>query len=197
MHILEHLKNFSGPLSVNGEYFENVVEALQKLDSFDGELEIILNDTKNITKSKIEEKAEKEVSSYDEEYVIKVRQYMTKKATPQFDFMKKFNDNNPMPMRVMKGVKIEETRGMVKMKLNGFFAPSEICFRCGRTLTHEVSRMYGIGPECGGHYHIANPTSLEAFRECEKEIRAKIEAVEWTGWIIKSAIEEEKILSRA
>ena len=38
-------------------------------------------------------------------YKIKVRQYMTKPASPEFDFHNKWNNGEPMPMRVMVGRK--------------------------------------------------------------------------------------------
>lgn len=49
------------------------------------------------------------------ETTIKVKAYMTKPATPQFDFMQKWNNNKPMPYRIMKGEKVKETKGMVYM----------------------------------------------------------------------------------
>lgn len=123
-------------------------------------------------------------------YIIKVRQYMTKPATPEFDFQKKWNNDIPMPFRIMKGRALKETRGMVYMDCHAVPLETSVCMRCGRTLTHPVSRLYGIGPECGGHAHI-NPfeTKEELYAELES-VRAKLLDIKWRGWIIKSAIEE-------
>ena len=41
---------------------------------------------------------------------ITVKSYMTQKSTPTFDFMSKWNNDTPMPLRVMYGTKLEETR---------------------------------------------------------------------------------------
>lgn len=124
------------------------------------------------------------------EYRVKVRQYMTKPATADFDFMDKYNDGNPMPMRVMFGTVLEETRGMYRMALYGKPEPSSVCFVCGRTLTHPVSVLYGIGPECGEHYHINPLGSAEALKEAMESIKKNLADVRWTGWVIKKAIED-------
>lgn len=66
----------------------------------------------------------------------------------------------------------------------------DVCMRCGRTLTHPVSRLYGIGPECGGHAHI-NPfnTEEELYAALDK-VKEQLSEIKWRGWVIKSAIEE-------
>lgn len=126
------------------------------------------------------------------EYIIAVRQYMTKPASKDFDFQMRWNNDIPMPMRVMAGKVIQETRGMFKMECHGIALETGVCMRCGRTLTHPVSRLYGIGPECGSHFHI-NPfdSSEELYAELDK-VKAQLESVRWTGWVIKSAIESWK-----
>jgi len=125
------------------------------------------------------------------QFRVKVRQYMTKPTEPgsSFDFQAKYNNNIPMPMRVMVGEVLEETRGMYKMRLHGRPEPSDYCLHCGRVLNHPVSVLYGIGPKCGEHYHINPLGSEEALREVMEEIKQKLAAVTWEGWIIKSAIE--------
>lgn len=50
-------------------------------------------------------------------YEITVKKYMTHKSTPNFDFMKKWNDDKPMPAQTMRGIVLEETKGMIKMEL--------------------------------------------------------------------------------
>ena len=50
-------------------------------------------------------------------YKITVKKYMTEPATPTFDFQDKWNNGKPMPLCIMQGEVIKETRGMYYMKL--------------------------------------------------------------------------------
>lgn len=50
-------------------------------------------------------------------YRITVKKYMTEPATSTFDFQDKWNNGNPMPLCIMQGEAIKETRGMYYMKL--------------------------------------------------------------------------------
>ena len=123
-------------------------------------------------------------------YIIKVRQYMTKPATPDFNFQSTWNNDIPMPFRIMQGRVLKETRGMLMMECYAVPLKTDICMRCGRPLTHPVSRLYGIGPECGGHAHI-NPFDTEdELYEALDSVKNKLAEIKWRGWIIKSAIEE-------
>lgn len=54
----------------------------------------------------------------DHWYKIKVRKYMTMPATANFDFMKEYNDNNPMPCEIMSGKVVKQNRSMVYMQLH-------------------------------------------------------------------------------
>lgn len=122
-------------------------------------------------------------------YKIKVKAYMTRKATPEFNFMKTWNDDKPMPLREMVGEVLKTTRGMVRMRLHGNITQTTHCIRCGRVLTHPISKLYGLGPECGSHFYI-NPFETEKdLLAAIDDIKAKLQSVTWTGWIIKSAIE--------
>lgn len=123
-------------------------------------------------------------------YIIKVRQYMTKPSTQDFDFHKKWNNDTPMPFRVMQGRVLKETRGMLMMDCYVVPLKTDVCIRCGRPLTHPVSRLYGIGPECGQHAYI-NPfeTEQELYASLE-ELNTKLNAIKWRGWVIKSGIEQ-------
>lgn len=123
-------------------------------------------------------------------YIIKVRQYMTKVASPDFDFQARWNNNIPMPFRIMKGRVLKETRGMVMMDCMAVPLKTDVCMRCGRPLTHPVSRLYGVGPECGGHAHI-NPfdTEEELYAALDK-VKEQLSQIKWRGWIIKSALLE-------
>jgi len=122
-------------------------------------------------------------------YRIKVRAYMTKTASDEFDFMLKWNNNVPMPFRVMTGKVIKETRGMVMMDLYCAPVQTDTCMRCGKSLTHPVSRLYGLGPECGGHAHINPFENEEQLIAALDEVKNKLSIIKWRGWVIKSAIE--------
>ena len=50
-------------------------------------------------------------------YKIKVKKYMTEPSTSNFDFQDKWNDGKPMPLCIMQGEVIKETRGMYYMEL--------------------------------------------------------------------------------
>ena len=50
-------------------------------------------------------------------YKITVKKYMTEPATVNFDFQDKWNNGEPMPLCIMQGEVIKETRGMYYMKL--------------------------------------------------------------------------------
>lgn len=123
-------------------------------------------------------------------YIIKVRQYMTKPATLKFDFHTKWNNNQPMPFRVMQGKVIKETPGMVHMECQVVPMETETCMRCGRRLSHPVSKLYGIGPECGGHAHINPFQTEEELYAALDTVKEQLANITWKGWIIKSAIEE-------
>ena len=186
--MLELLKNYPGNLRVNGKEFENVFQAIQAFGEYQGKLVIELNTNTTTNTSSVEEGKETE-------YIIKVKRYMTKPASPSFDFMDKWNGGVPMPMRIMVGKKLKETKGMVKMELRGEVIQevNPVCMKCGRTLTNPVSQYFGIGPECGGHNYI-NPFETDAeLRQAVAETRKKLQSITWTGWVIKSAIEEQKI----
>jgi hypothetical protein len=124
------------------------------------------------------------------EYIVKVKAWMTKPTSNSgFDFMYHWNKNVPMPLRVMRGRVLSETRGMVYMELRACPLKTDYCMKCGRPLTHPVSRLYGLGPECGGHYHINPFNTEEELQEAIHEVREKLNNVTWTGWIAKSGVE--------
>ena len=129
-------------------------------------------------------------------YRIKVRQYMTRPSSPMFDFHAKWNNDKEMPFRIMTGKKLQETKGMVKMEL---WAEMEtelmtVCMKCGRALTNNVSKYFGIGPECGGHNYVNPFKSEEELAEAIAETKQQLLEITWVGWVIKSAIEEETIV---
>lgn len=119
------------------------------------------------------------------EVTITVKQYMTEKGTPSFDFMTKWNGDKPMPCRIMSGIKVKETRGMVYMKLHALSKPTVTCTCCGRELTNPISRYYGIGPICLEKIGITRDISDV------ENIKEDLVNITWEGWIIKSAITKE------
>ena len=123
-------------------------------------------------------------------YIIKVRQYMTKPASEDFDFQAKWNNNVPMPFRVMQGRVLKETRGMLYMDCHAVPLKTDVCMRCGRPLSHPVSRLYGVGPECGGHAHINPFETEEELYAALDSVKQKLSSIKWRGWIIKSAVEQ-------
>lgn len=124
------------------------------------------------------------------QYRVTVKKYMTQKSTPGFDFMAKWNNDNPMPLVTMVGTVEKETKGMVYMKLHGQAEPVVRCMRCGRTLTNPVSQLYGIGPECITKV----PFIMDLDVNDVEGIKKKLVDVVWEGWVIKSAITEREEL---
>lgn len=111
-------------------------------------------------------------------YKITVKKYMTEPATSTFDFQDKWNDGNPMPLCIMQGEIIKETRGMYYMHLQGKAEPTSKCLVCG------------IGPECSEKVGLIRIESEEEAKEKLKHIMEQIDDISWTGWVIKSAIKE-------
>lgn len=170
---------WDGPVILNGKSYRNIEQARLVLKGFEGDVCVQLKHTLKPEITTREHVSKKESRIY-------VRQYMTNPPTSTFDFHDKWNNGIPMPLRVMQGVVLQETKGMVKMKLHGVAQQTARCMKCGRQLTHPVSVKYGIGPECGGHYHI-DPDGMSL-----EEIKKQIQQITWTGWVIKSAIIEEE-----
>ena len=123
-------------------------------------------------------------------YKITVKKYMTEPATANFDFQDKWNDGKPMPLCIMQGEVIKETRGMYYMSLKGKAEPTSKCLVCGRVLLNPVSKLYGIGPECSEKVGLIRIESKEEAKEKLKHIMEQIDDIIWTGWVIKSAIKE-------
>ena len=124
------------------------------------------------------------------EYIVRVKRWMTQQTTDDsFDFMRHWNQNIPMPLRVMRGRVLSETRGMLYMELRACPLKTDYCMRCGKPLTHPVSKLYGLGPECGGHYHINPFETEEELQSAIQEVRRKLNEVTWSGWIAKSGVE--------
>lgn len=209
-----NLINVDRPITVNGVEYANSREAYEKLKGFEGKVSIIITNgdisratpkKKGSLLDKYNELTGEELQPVEVEetkpvdktvYRIKVKKWMTEPSTPAFDYMKKWNNDIPMPLMIMKGTILDETRGMLKMELHATPEPSSHCFVCGRPLSHPVSILYGIGPECGGHFHINPLNSKEELDQAMDDIRVKMSKLNWTGWIAKSAIKEMKPVSQ-
>lgn len=123
-------------------------------------------------------------------YKIAVKKYMTEPATVNFDFQDKWNNGKPMPLCIMQGEVIKETRGMYYMNLHGKAEPTYKCLVCRKTLTNPISKLYGIGPECSEKVGLIRIESEEEAKEKLKHIMEQIDDISWSGWVIKSAIKE-------
>ena len=191
--IWDELKEWKGAVEIDGTLYPSVEIARNSLSV----------DLKNINSIKLcnkqKQAPESRPARLESEgaivYRITVRQYMTKPSNPSFDFMAKWNNDNPMPMRTMVGTVEKETSGMVYMHLHGdITAPTtQYCMKCGKVISNPVSQFFGMGPECGGHNY-TNPF------ESEEELKSAVESyrenylqkITWSGWIIKSAIIERE-----
>ena len=121
-------------------------------------------------------------------YKITVKKYMTEPATSNFDFQDKWNNGKPMPLCIMQGEVIKETRGMYYMNLQGKAEPTSKCLVCGKTLTNPISKLYGIGPECSEKVGLIRIESEEEAKEKLKHIMEQIDDITWTGWVIRISI---------
>lgn len=177
------LNSWKGKVEINGKVYDSIQDAQSvfKTLSDDIDIKLLSNDKKaNTSVSDVSDVSE------SKEVEITVKAYMTKKATVDFDFMQKWNNDIPMPARTMRGEKIKETRGMVYMKLHGFASQTITCMCCGKELTNPISRQYGIGPIC------LNKMGIDRDIEDVDGISEELVNVNWEGWIIKSAITEIK-----
>lgn len=177
-------QNWSGSIVINDVEYDSVQDAESVFKTLSDDIHIIL---KSANKSVSNRTTVQNTDSLTE-YQITVKQYMTRKATPEFDFMAKWNNDNPMPLRTMTGTVEKETAGMVYMKLHGQALETITCMRCGKELTHPVSRHYGIGPECMKKVGMfCDITNVD-------EIKEKLIDVKWSGWIIKSSVLKKELI---
>ena len=127
-------------------------------------------------------------------YKITVKKYMTEPATVNFDFQDKWNNGKPMPLCIMQGKIIKETRGMYYMNLQGKAEPTSKCLVCGKTLTNPISKLYGIGPECSDKVGLIRIESEEEAKEKLKHIMEQIDDISWSGWVIRSSIKHYELV---
>lgn len=195
--ILEQIKNWKGAVEINGVKYNSMADALAvDLRSFDS-VSIQLLSTKKNSAERKETRSSVVQNNVSTVYQITVKQYMTKKSSPSFDFMAKWNNDIPMPLRTMVGTIEKETKGMVYMKLHGDIVARQVqfCMKCGKPLTNPVSQFFGLGPECGGHNYV-NPfeSEDELLAAVEQYRREYLQKITWEGWVIKSAIINQEVV---
>ena len=168
------LRNWKGSVEINGSRYDSMDAVISAGISLDGNCHIKLfpSISKPITTGG---NAQISQDYNGQEYRITVKRYMTKPTEPgsTFDFMQKFNNDHPMPMRTMTGWIEKQTRGMVYMHLHGDIWAEKICtcMCCGKKLTNPVSQYFGIGPECGGHNYVNPFNSDEELKEAVAEYK--------------------------
>lgn len=192
------MMNWKGAVEINGVLYNTIEDARKIVSDSNISIEYIFlhSAEKSVEKRKITQ-FEAHSESDTTQYVITVKQYMTRKSSPSFDFMEKWNSNNPMPLRTMIGTIEKETKGMVYMKLHGDIVAEQTqhCMRCGKTITNPVSQFFGMGPECGGHNYVNPFESEEELKSIVEDYRKNhLQKITWEGWVIKSAITEQEEL---
>ena len=191
--IWDELKDWKGSVTVNDIDYQSVEDARNSVsNSVDTISSIILYaSNKNAT----ERKKSVVESVPNALYKITVKQYMTKKSSPRFDFMQTWNNDVPMPLRTMVGTVEKETKGMVYMHLHGDITSkvTQCCMKCGKPITNPISQFFGMGPECGGHNYVNPFESEEELQMVIDSYRTNyLQKITWSGWIIKSAILEQE-----
>lgn len=186
--MIRQLANWRGRVSINGTEYPSIADVPAN---------IVLDTTTVITLLPVAQTSKQTttVVNGSVEHIITVKPYMTKKASPEFDFMLKWNGNVPMPLRTMVGTVVKETKGMVYMKLHGELLTERTftCMCCGRQLTNPVSQFFGVGPECGGHNYTHPFNSDAELRQAVEAYKKVLLAKTWEGWVIKSAIIEDTV----
>ena len=188
------ISNWKGTVEINGVVYDSIQDAQRSVTENSVSIDYIFLHAvqKNAEKRKITQ-----IESNPTQYVITVKQYMTKKSSPSFDFMAKWNNDNPMPLRTMVGTIERETNGMVYMKLHGDIIAEKVqhCMKCGKPITNPVSQFFGMGPDCGGHSYVNPFESEEELKSVVENYRKNyLQKITWEGWIIKSAITEQEEL---
>ena len=178
---LEFLNSWNGAVEIDSTNFNSVSEISSDL--------VLNENTIIILKSKENASAGQRAKASDD-YIVEVRPYMTTQATPSFDFMEKWNNDNPMPLKIMVGTIEKETRGMYYMKLHAEILEDKmcVCMKCGKPITNPVSQYFGMGPECGNHNYTNPFNSEDELHEAVSNYKKELSKITWEGWVIKSAI---------
>lgn len=187
--MLSLFNNWEGSVSVNGCTYNSIHEVTT--DGIN-----VLDPVSIVLLPKQKKAVQAVVNGGKTVYKISVKRYMTQKSNPGFEFMAKWNNDNPMPLRTMVGTIEKETRGMVYMKLHGDIYAEKIhfCMKCGKVITNPVSQYFGMGPECGGHNYKNPFNSTEELNKAVESYKKELQKITWEGWIIKSALTEQEEL---
>lgn len=102
-------------------------------------------------------------------------------------YHKQVNKGVPVPFLVMYGKIVRQTPKAYIIDVYGQPEPMDVCLRCGRVLTHPLSLLYGLGPECGKH-HYKSSISKDNLEEALKYLRQSMAKEVWRGMIPKSAV---------
>lgn len=190
--MLSLLKDWKGEVDIDDKHYTSIEDATSDFERVSDMIHIKLY---SASKKRSETQSDA-LQSDKQEYRITVKKYMLEKASPGFDFMARWNDNNPMPLKTMIGTINKETRGMVHMTLHGDIYAERVCtcMKCGRQLRNPVSQFFGIGPECGGHNYIHPFDTDEELHNAVAQYKKQLQAITWSGWIIKSAIIEQELI---
>lgn len=183
------IDTWEGSVDIDGVSYESVSAIPKPLEFTDKTVITLYTNTKKSSETA-------EASTASGEFKVTVRAYMTKKSTPSFDFMLKFNNDEPMPLRTMVGYYDRETKGMYHMVLHGDITQeqSDFCMCCGKPIENPVSRYFGMGPVCGNHNYVNPFDTQEELHNAVQAYRKRLQSITWTGWVIKSAIEEMELL---
>ena len=181
--MIKQLANWRGRVLVNGTEYSDIESVPVS----------VLDSTTVITLIPVRQVAKQAVKAVSDkvEHIITVKPYMTKKASPEFDFMLKWNNNVPMPMRTMVGTVEKETKGMVYMKLHCELLAERTftCMCCGRQLTNPISQFFGVGPECSGHgYELPEGYTKDELKKAVDAYKKVLIDTTWEGWVVKSSI---------
>lgn len=189
--MLSLLKDYPGKVEINGVKYNSIQDALSTFRTSGNSFSIrLLNKTdRHVT-------SDSDAFQDNAIHQITVKAYMTRPATVDFDFMLK-NNNVPMPLRTMVGTIEKETHGTVYMKLHGDITSERTmyCLCCRKPITNPVSQYFGMGPKCGGHNYVNPFYSREELEAAVHDYRENVlKKITWEGWIIKSAIVQDKII---
>ncbi len=187
IRMFELLTTYKGNnISINGKHFDTLLDAIKDFSDYVGGMTIVLSPQLEPKNNPVKPK-----DNSEDKYIvsIKVKRYMTNYKSDFF--LSKLNPQGPMPYMYMIGYKIDETKGLVKMKCWGDMIEPRIttCMRCGRPLSNPYSQYLGLGPECGAQEHLKLMESGVSIKEVTEAFRKELRAVTWEGWIPKSALE--------
>ena len=184
--MLEFLQKYTGTIKLNNEEVSRQ-DICNRLAATSGTIEILLTPKNTID-------CTTQLNSEITNICVYVKPWMTEKSTPDFLFMRNWNNDIPMPLRFMVGTIKQETSRMYFMQLRGEPSKISFCTKCGRTLSNPISKLFGIGPECSTKIGLDPRIFINEELAKEKlcQIEETIKKITWEGWVAKTAILELK-----